>query len=252
MSRYRASFIHLLISTLLVGSVLAIVFLAWYPGPLFEIAGAASVVRVLIGVDLVVGPLLTLIIYKEDKWGLKFDLCAIAVLQIIALLYGSYLLYDEKPHYLVFVVDRLEFTAEKQVDTSAIRFDTSQVKQFAGLRQVFARPPEDPDEYQRYLTSVMDDGLPDLDGRGEYWEPWSAGADVIRSKIKPLNEIEPGSPREQQNLQQAIESYAAAHPNLGVLPIGSIEENKGMLLDRDTLEVLDVLNVNPWILKDAQ
>lgn len=247
MSRYRASLIHLMISALLAGIVVGIIYWVWYPEPTLTVVGAFPIILLLIGVHLVIGPLLTLIVYKHGKPGLKFDLSVIALMQIVALTYGSYRLYEEKPHYVVFAIDRLEFVSKKQVDRSAIRFDESQTRRFANLVLVFARRPEDPEEYQRYFDSVVFDGMPDLESRAEYWEPWSDGVDFIRQRVKAVEEVKPSSPDEQVNLRQAIDKYAEDHPNLGILPIGGVEKDVGMLLDRDTLEIIDVINANPWL-----
>ena len=247
MSRYRASLIHLLISIVPIGIVDGAAIWIWYPGPSLEALDAFSIIRVVVVVHLVIGPLLTLLVYKHGKRGMKFDLIVIALLQSAALAYGSYKLYDEKPDYLVFAIDRLEFIPGKQVDQSAIRYNELRTKPFAELIHVFARPPEDPDEYQRYLSSVAFDGKPDLERRTEYWEPWAAGVDNIRGQLKFLGDIRTISAEEQEIVQQAIDDYSEAHPNLGVLPIGGIEKDLGILLDRDSLEVLDILNANPWL-----
>ena len=246
MSRYQASLVHLLISALLVGGVVGIVYWLWYPEPTFGIVGVLPIILMLIGVDLVLGPLLTMIVYKHGKPGLKFDLSVIVLVQIAALVYGAHTLYQEKPHYLVFSVDRLEFLAQRHIDPLVMRFEESQTEHFAGLVQVFARRPEDPEEYQRYLDSVVSEGQPDLERRPEYWELWSDGAADIREQIRPLEAIKPSSPAEQENVQQAFEKHTRNHPNLGVLPIGGIPENVGLLLDRDTLEIVDVIYANPW------
>lgn len=246
MSRYRASFIHLMISTALAGSVFGIIYWVWYPEPIFSAVGALPIVLVLVGVNLGIGPLLTLVVYKYGKPGLKFDLCVIALMQVGALIYGSYRLYDEKPDYLVFVIDRLEFASKKQIDQSTMQFDEAGTEHFAGLAMVFASPPEDPEAHQRYIDSVISDGKPDLESRPEFWAPWLAGADVIRQRIKPVETIVPKTPAEQEKLRRAIAAYETEHPNLGVLPIGGIEKDLGMLLDRDTLEIIDVVEADPW------
>ena len=193
MSRYKAALIHLLISAVLVGNVIGIVIWVWYPKPTFEVLEVFPIVRLLVGVDLGIGPLLTLIVYKQGKPGLKFDLTVIALIQIVALVYGSYRLHEEKPDYLVFAVDRLEFISKNRIDPSLFAYDESQAKRFANLVQVFARTPEDPEEYQRYFDSIVDDGKPDLESRPEYWEPWSEGIDVIRKKVKSIEDINPTS-----------------------------------------------------------
>lgn len=246
MSRYRASLIHLLISAVLVGNVIGAVIWVWYPKPTFEVLEVFPIVRLLVGVDLGIGPLLTLIVYKHGKPGLKFDLTVIALIQIVALAYGSLRLYEEKPDYLVFAVDRLEFVSKNRIDQSLFVHDESQMKRFANLVQIFARSPEDPEEYRRYFDSITVEGKPDLESRPEYWEPWSDGIEVIRNKVKSIEDIKPASADERENVEQAIDKYSGAHPNLGLIPIGGIEKDMGMLVDRDTLEILDVLNANPW------
>lgn len=245
MSRYRASLIHLGISAVLVGTVIGIVYWIWYPEPTLEVVGAFPIIRLLVLVDLVIGPLLTMIVYVHGKSGLKFDLTVIALLQIAALVYGSHRLYEEKPEFLVFAIDRVEFVASNQIDESAIQFEPTDAVRFAKLVQVFAKPPESPEENQRYLESIMA-GQPDLERRAEYWEPWAAGANDIRNRVMPIDEIKAASSRESENIRQVIDEYGDLHPNLGVLPIGGIERDMGMLIDRDTLEVLDVLDANPW------
>ena len=189
MTRFQASRIHLVISAAVVGTVLAVVFLIWYPGPTFEIAGAKAPVYVLVGVDLVLGPLLTLIVYKQGKPGLKFDLSFIATVQLVALIYGSYTLFSERPSYLVFAIDRVSLVSAKSIDKSSIRYADLTQKPSGRLVNVFSRKPEDAEEFQGFLDSVLFQGMPDLDRRTEYWEPWESGADSIRSAIKSLDDF---------------------------------------------------------------
>lgn len=248
MSRYKASLIHLLISALLVSNVIGLVFWVWYPAPAFEAVGAFSIIQLLIGVDLVLGPTLTLIVFKPGKPGLKFDLTVIALTQVVALVYGTYTLYKEKPDYMVFAVDRLEFVSKNLIDQSEIRYEElrSNKATTLALIPVFARSPEDPAEFQAYLDSILFEGKPDLEARPEYWEPWAAGVDVIREQMKSMDELVPASVKDEEKIQHAIDKYTGAHPNIGLLPVGSIEDDLGIILDRDTLEVLGTLYVNPW------
>jgi hypothetical protein len=68
-------------------------FFVWYPPPYFEVDGGWRILRILAGVDVVVGPLLTLILFKPGKPGLKFDMTCIALMQIGALVYGGTIIY---------------------------------------------------------------------------------------------------------------------------------------------------------------
>jgi hypothetical protein len=55
---------------------------------LLGFAGAEGLLLLMAGIDIVVGPLLTLIVFKAGKKGLKFDLALIALAQAAFLAYG--------------------------------------------------------------------------------------------------------------------------------------------------------------------
>ena len=103
-------------SAAIVGSACAIIFFVWYPHPYFLATGAWTVLRVLIAVDLGLGPLCTLIVFKPGKRRLKFDLAAIALVQLAALVYGVISIYQDRPYYTVFAVDRFYVLAGEDVD----------------------------------------------------------------------------------------------------------------------------------------
>src|SRR3982750_4022373 len=97
MSRWKAAGIHLLISCgigLIVGALL---FGVWYPPPYFHAAGADVLVLLLVSVDLTLGRLLTLVVFKSGKRGLKFDLALIAIIQTAALIYGMSIVLVSRP-----------------------------------------------------------------------------------------------------------------------------------------------------------
>ena len=58
--------------------------------------------RIIIGIDLILGPLLTLIVFKAEKPGLKFDLTAIGTLQAACLAAGLYIVYSERPLFFIY------------------------------------------------------------------------------------------------------------------------------------------------------
>ena len=246
MTRYKASSIHFLISASIVSVIFAVIFFIWYPGPTFQIAGAMSIVLVLVSVDLVLGPTLTLIVYKEGKPGLKFDLIVIALIQLAALVYGSYTFYQERPYYMVFAVDRFNLVTEKQIDQSELLYPELMEKPFAGVIKVFARLPEDPEEFQVFLNSVIFDGEPDLEARPEYWEPYSNGKEIILDVAKPLSELKRNSEKDERRVQKAIAEHSGAHPKLGYVAIGTLEDDIGMVIDMETVEPLGVIDVDPW------
>src|SRR5690349_1540964 len=120
MSRWNAAGIHLGISALIAAAVLAIIYFIWYPSPYFTAMGGDQLVLLVIGVDVVIGPLITLIIYRAGKRGLAFDLSVIAFLQATALAYGVTVAAEARPVYSVFVVDRFETVAANALDEEEV------------------------------------------------------------------------------------------------------------------------------------
>lgn len=80
---------HLGISLLLVGIALALMLLRWFPSPLFHTDGGGVGLKLLLLVDLVLGPLLTFVVFNPAKARrlMALDLAVIAMLQLGA--YGA-------------------------------------------------------------------------------------------------------------------------------------------------------------------
>lgn len=107
MSRWKAGAIHFSISLVIFFGLLAVILFLWYPGILFGIDGGRAGLQLLIGVDLVAGPLLTLVVFKAGKKGLKFDLSCIAFFQVACLVAGMWIVYSERPMALVLAYDTI-------------------------------------------------------------------------------------------------------------------------------------------------
>ena len=97
MSRYQAFSYHFLISLAIFFVLAYLVLYHWYPDIFFSIDGGWEGMRIIIGVDLILGPVLTLIVFRAGKPGLKFDLAAIGTLQAVCLTVGTCIVYSERP-----------------------------------------------------------------------------------------------------------------------------------------------------------
>jgi len=101
-----AFLIHFGISLVVFIILLYLILFEWYPFPFFSTDGGTQGMRLIFFVDLVLGPALTFIVYKAGKKSLKFDLSSIAVLQTLALGFGVWAIYHERPVAIVFADDR--------------------------------------------------------------------------------------------------------------------------------------------------
>jgi len=102
MSRYQAFSYHFLISLAIFFVLAYLVLYHWYPDIFFSIDGGWEGMRIIIGVDLILGPVLTLIVFRAGKPGLKFDLAAIGTLQAVCLTVGTCIVYSERPIFFIY------------------------------------------------------------------------------------------------------------------------------------------------------
>lgn len=117
--RLQAFLIHILLSALVLSTTLALVAFVWYPAPLFWADGGREVIQLIAFVDVVLGPLLTLIVYRKGKKSLKFDLSVIASIQLLALGYGVVTMYQQRPVFVAFAVDKFYTVTAAQVEADS-------------------------------------------------------------------------------------------------------------------------------------
>ena len=134
-TRLKAAAIHFGISFLIFLVLLYFILLHWYPQPLFNTDGGWRVIQIIVGVDLVLGPLLTLIVFKPGKPGLKLDMTLIAITQALALSWGVYTTYNERPAAVVFTVDAFTPIPAYQLREQGI--DDKKLRQFGKTWPVF-------------------------------------------------------------------------------------------------------------------
>ena len=245
-SKLHAFLIHLSGSAVVVGMLCALIFFVWYPAPYFAAKGASSVLRVLVGVDLILGPMLTLILFRPRKPGLLFDLSIIATIQLAAFLYGGTIIYQERPYYSVFAVDRFEVLAYKDVDSSMIEHEELRQKPFIGPILAVASLPEDSEAFQRLLQEVLFEGRPDIERRPEFWSPYaSRSADVI-ARARGLAELLERKPEARTEISRLTETLDADIDSLAYLPLVGRETSFAFVIDAETATPIAIIDVDPW------
>ena len=195
MSRWRAAGIHLLISVGVAAAVLAVMLGVWYGPTLFAAMGGAGLALILIGVDVVMGPALTLAVFRSGKRGLKFDLTAIAVLQVAALLYGCYVVYLARPAFIVFVKDQFQVATVAELDPEQLaeaKYPEFRSPSWAGPVLVYGDWPKDHEEQQKLMFAGLA-GI-DLQHFPKYYAPYERGKDQILAQAQPLASVHKTDP----------------------------------------------------------
>jgi hypothetical protein len=244
--RFRAFASHLGVSATIVAIVFAVVFFAWYPRPYFAAVGTGSIVRVLIGVDLVLGPLLTLIVFRPGKRLLLLDVACIAIVQLSALVYGLSVLYQERPYYTVFALDRVHVLAARDVDEAALEDRAWIRKPAIGPLLVSARRPEGAQEQQKLLEETLFGGAPDIERRPSLWVPLSDDIASLRQRAHPIDDIRRAGKREAALVDRTLGNLDIDESRLGFLPMISAKNTATGIFDLDTGALVAALDIDGW------
>lgn len=122
MTRTRAALIHIAISTLFATGAALLIAFGWFTLPYFWLIGGPLLLALIVGVDIVLGPLMTFIVCAPDKSRkeLFFDLTLIALLQVAALAYGLHTSYTSRLVYAVYVEGRFHLVKATELGVAGV------------------------------------------------------------------------------------------------------------------------------------
>lgn len=92
---------HFLLSLLLMLIAGYLIFGVWYHKPYYQLFDVLQVFILMLGIDLILGPLLTFIVYKKGKKTLKMDLAVVALVQLLAFGWGMWSIANARPAWIV-------------------------------------------------------------------------------------------------------------------------------------------------------
>jgi hypothetical protein len=236
-TRWQASGLHLLISAAIAAGALALMLLVWYPHPLFVAAGGNDLLFLLIGVDVILGPLITLIIFRAGKKGLKFDLVAIGTLQLAALAYGVGIVYLARPAFIVFVKDRFEVVTAVELQRENLA--QAREPQFAeppidGPMWVYAEYPADPQERRRLVELALA-GL-DMQHFPRLFRDYESGLKEILARAQPIERVRLTDPKAAKAVDAWLAETGTPADSLRYLDLRAPRYWVGVLLDAKTGE----------------
>ena len=188
--RLKASGIHFAIS--IVSALLAamLVFRVWYPYPYRELSGGRELFLLVVGVDVVCGPLLTLVLFNTAKPRAELwrDLGLVALIQIAALGYGLAMVWEARPLFLVHEIDRFKVIAAPDLNEASVAALPTALKPglWSGPLTVAIREPKTDQERDQVLFESVQGGR-DFAERPEFYLPYE-GAAALRS-LKRANPL---------------------------------------------------------------
>lgn len=188
--RIKAAAIHLCASALVAGVIALLVLLVMFPGWYAAAMGAYGLLGLILGCDVVMGPVLSLIICTPGKSRrlLIMDYAVIVTLQVAALVYGLSVIVGGRPVFTVFAVDRFNVVAASEVETADLQENggvAPYTLSWRGPALVALKMPQD----TQGRNAVLDLELSgrELQTLPRYFGPYSA-AEVL-AKAEPLDTL---------------------------------------------------------------
>src|SRR5688572_18867419 len=183
-----ATGVHFAVTLLLAGIAAALIFLVWFPDPFQTMIGGTELFMLVVGCDLALGPLISLVIYnsRKSRRALVIDYSIVGVVQIAALAYGIFIVAGARPVYVAFSLDRFEIVSARDIPDTELaeaRISLYRNLPWDGPRfvNVVIRPEDHNDALDRALAGLEEHQRP------KFYAPFDTALEQIRRRALPVS-----------------------------------------------------------------
>lgn len=247
MTRYKAALIHFSLSLLVAAIATGLLLGLWYPPPYFQAGGADRLLLLVVGVDVILGPLLTLIVFDTRKPELKRDLVIIVAVQLVALVYGFHVMLQSRPAFLVAAVDRFIVVSANQLepdDLAQAREPRWRKLSWSGPVLVATERPDSGSERSDLLFSAL--AGKDIEQLPRHYVDYAHETPNLLRRAQPLSRLRELNPDKPHDLDAWLKRHRRQEGSVVWLPIVARMNDITMLMDRKTGEPLGAIALDPW------
>ncbi|WP_180052413.1 MULTISPECIES: TfpX/TfpZ family type IV pilin accessory protein [unclassified Acinetobacter] len=235
--KWRASVIHFVLSGILALLCFILVFFLLYPAPLAQATGVENLFILMLAIDVVLGPALTFIVYKKYKKTLKMDLLIIVIIQLSALIYGIYAMYQGRPVWIAYTADRFELIRANDMIEESLDYPLPVIRP----KYIFVETkPQDPKEQLKIMLEEVQSNI-SIAQQPQYYRPISQAKHQIQQQALSLAELQ------QYNSKVDVEKTLAKYPNADTwLPLKANAVDMVVLINKEKAEVIKIVDLRPW------
>jgi len=219
----RAALMHFAVCVAIAAIIAALTFGIWFPWPYRELTGGRSLFLLIIAVDVVCGPLLTLILFSplKSKHELCVDFGVILLIQVAALMYGLHALALARPVYVVFEIDRLRVVVANEINPQELRSASAEFKKLPwdGPKLISTRESRDSDELLESVNLSLAGIEPSL--RPSRWQEYSKDISRLLRRAKPISDLLEKHPDQKAEIDALIQRAKVHERDLAWLPLTS-------------------------------
>lgn len=247
-SRARASAVHFLFSAILAAACAALVYLLWYPAPLGSMSGVSDLFVLVLAVDVVLGPLVTLVVYntRKPRAELVRDLTLVVLVQLGALGFGMWTVFAGRPVHGVFEYDRIRVVHANEIPEEFMDRVPQGMDAFplTGPTLLALRPFKDNSEQTSATIAAL--GGVHLSARPELWMDYDKAKPEILKAARPVAALMAAQPAFAAPLQQALADHHRGIDNTVYLPLASRAGFGTALLDANTAQPVALLPLDSF------
>ena len=246
--RLKASGVHLALSLTVAALAALLVFGIWFPYPYRDISGGRELFLLVVTVDVILGPLITLAVFNRKKpWPeLRRDLAIVALIQLAALGYGLWTVYVARPVHLVFEYDRFRVVHAIDVPLELLPKTAPGVNALpvTGPTLLSVRPFKDAKEKQDVTMQELE-GLP-LAARPDFWQPYSLGAPEILKVAKPAALLKTRFASQAAEIDRALVATGRPPQSVVYLPMVGRKSFWTVFLDPVTADLVGFMPLDSF------
>lgn len=209
---------HLLACIGIASLIAGLVFWIWFPYPYREMVGIGHLFWVIIAVDVVCGPLLTLILANPRKSRREtcIDFLLIGSIQLAALGYGMYSVALSRPVADVFEVDRIVVITQREVLQEPLKKTNPQYTSLPW----FSRLQVASDLSKESTLDGLDLSLQGISPamRPATWEPLDSASASVEQALRPIAELEAAYPETQAKIAALAKQQQREPSDIYFLP----------------------------------
>lgn len=248
--RFKAFGLHLLGSLCLLAVLLGGLYFGWYRWPGWYLAGALRIALIMVGIDAVLGPLLTLVIAnpRKPRRELARDIGVIVVIQLVAAGYGFTTLWNGRPLYYTYSAGVLEMVQAADLNAEQVALGRQQNPQLAPHwyslpRWIYAPLPKDDAQAKKIMTAAIAGG-DDVIDMPRFYQPWDQGLADIRSNLRDLATMKSLSPFDKKVAAQRLKQAGVAPEQPALLPMLGRDKPLVAVMDSTTAQIKELIRID--------
>lgn len=246
--RLKASGIHFGISLVIALLAAVLVFGVWYPYPYREISGGRELFLIVVAVDVILGPLITLVVFNHTKprRELVRDLSVVALIQLCGLAYGLWAVFVARPVHMVFEYDRFRVVHAVDVPPELLPRAPRELSALpvTGPTLLSLRPLKDGNEKMEATMTALQ-GLP-LSARPDFWQSYAAGKTEILRAAAPVAALKVKFEKQANEIDRVIAMTGRQPHTLVYLPLVGRKSFWTVFLDPVTAEVVGFMPLDSF------